>query len=122
MTGVQTCALPILIAICNALARNTLKPEGKLARIVRSFTPTLSGTFYTSENGRVYIRYSEAIRYPSMFEHRRRAVGMGLQPFAGGAADEDGTVFVKSIMSKLNVCTRTEAAMVAARRGLVHLS
>lgn len=27
-----------MIAICNALARNTLKPEGKLARIVRSFT------------------------------------------------------------------------------------
>ena len=33
-----------------------------------AWAPTLSGTFYTSENGRVYIRYSEAIRYPSMFE------------------------------------------------------
>lgn len=32
------------------------------------WTPTLSATFYTSENGRVYLRYSEAIRYPSMFE------------------------------------------------------
>jgi cyclopropane-fatty-acyl-phospholipid synthase len=27
-----------MIAICNALARNTSRPEGKLARIVRSFT------------------------------------------------------------------------------------
>jgi hemoglobin/transferrin/lactoferrin receptor protein len=32
------------------------------------WTPTLSATFYTSENGRVYLRYSEALRYPSMFE------------------------------------------------------
>ncbi|MCF4979651.1 TonB-dependent receptor plug domain-containing protein [Pseudomonas gessardii] len=32
------------------------------------WTPSLSATFYTSENGRVYLRYSEAIRYPSMFE------------------------------------------------------
>lgn len=32
------------------------------------WVPNLSVTFYTSENGRVYLRYSEAIRYPSMFE------------------------------------------------------
>lgn len=32
------------------------------------WTPTLAATFYTSEQGRVYLRYSEAIRYPSMFE------------------------------------------------------
>ena len=32
------------------------------------WAPNLSATFYTSENGRVYLRYSEAIRYPSMFE------------------------------------------------------
>ena len=33
-----------------------------------AWTPALSATFYTSENGRVYLRYSEAVRYPSMFE------------------------------------------------------
>jgi hemoglobin/transferrin/lactoferrin receptor protein len=32
------------------------------------WVPNLSATFYTSENGRFYLRYSEAIRYPSMFE------------------------------------------------------
>lgn len=32
------------------------------------WTPSLSATFYTSENGRLYLRYSEALRYPSMFE------------------------------------------------------
>lgn len=32
------------------------------------WAPSASATFYTSENGRVYVRYSEAIRYPSMFE------------------------------------------------------
>ncbi|WP_177414065.1 TonB-dependent receptor [Pseudomonas sp. KBW05] len=32
------------------------------------WAPSASATFYTSENGRFYLRYSEAIRYPSMFE------------------------------------------------------
>ncbi|WP_442109809.1 TonB-dependent receptor domain-containing protein [Pseudomonas sp. NUPR-001] len=32
------------------------------------WTPSLAATFYTSENGRLYLRYSEALRYPSMFE------------------------------------------------------
>ncbi|MGE8063150.1 TonB-dependent receptor domain-containing protein [Pseudomonas sp. NPDC089547] len=34
----------------------------------QGWVPNLSATFYTSENGRFYLRYSEAIRYPSMFE------------------------------------------------------
>lgn len=52
------------------------------------------------------------------------ATGMSNKVIARAAGIGVGTVkfHVKSIMSKLNVCTRTEAAMVAARRGLVHLS
>lgn len=52
------------------------------------------------------------------------AEGMSNKVIARAAGIGVGTVkfHVKSIMSKLNVCTRTEAAMVAARRGLVHLN
>ncbi|MYM22406.1 response regulator [Duganella sp. FT135W] len=52
------------------------------------------------------------------------ASGMSNKVIAREAGIGIGTVkfHVKSIMSKLNVCTRTEAAMVAARRGLVHLN
>lgn len=52
------------------------------------------------------------------------ATGMSNKVIARAAGIGVGTVkfHVKSIMSKLNVCTRTEAAMVAARRGLVHLA
>jgi two-component system NarL family response regulator len=52
------------------------------------------------------------------------ASGMSNKVIARAAGIGVGTVkfHVKSIMSKLNVCTRTEAAMVAARRGLVHLN
>lgn len=52
------------------------------------------------------------------------ATGMSNKVIARVAGIGVGTVkfHVKSIMSKLNVCTRTEAAMVAARRGLVHLN
>lgn len=52
------------------------------------------------------------------------ATGMSNKVIARAAGIGVGTVkfHVKSIMAKLNVCTRTEAAMVAARRGLVHLA
>lgn len=52
------------------------------------------------------------------------ATGMSNKVIARAAGIGVGTVkfHVKSIMSKLNVCTRTEAAMVAAKRGLVHLN
>ena len=52
------------------------------------------------------------------------ATGRSNKVIARAAGIGVGTVkfHVKSIMSKLNVCTRTEAAMVAARRGLVHLA
>ncbi|MFS2003142.1 response regulator [Duganella sp. CT11-25] len=52
------------------------------------------------------------------------ATGMSNKVIARAAGIGVGTVkfHVKSIMAKLNVCTRTEAAMVAARRGLVNLN
>jgi len=52
------------------------------------------------------------------------ATGMSNKVIARAAGIGVGTVkfHVKSIMAKLNVCTRTEAAMVAAKRGLVHLN
>lgn len=52
------------------------------------------------------------------------ATGMSNKVIARAAGIGVGTVkfHVKSIMSKLNVCTRTEAAMVAARSGLVQLA
>jgi len=52
------------------------------------------------------------------------ATGMSNKVIARAAGIGVGTVkfHVKSIMSKLNVCTRTEAAMVAARRGLVQMA
>ncbi|WP_373987520.1 response regulator [Duganella sp. BuS-21] len=52
------------------------------------------------------------------------ASGMSNKLIARAADIGVGTVkfHVKSIMAKLNVCTRTEAAMVAAKRGLVHLN
>jgi DNA-binding NarL/FixJ family response regulator len=52
------------------------------------------------------------------------ATGMSNKVIARAAGIGVGTVkfHVKSIMAKLNVCTRTEAAMVAARRGLVHMA
>jgi two-component system NarL family response regulator len=52
------------------------------------------------------------------------ATGMSNKVIARAAGIGVGTVkfHVKSIMAKLNVCTRTEAAMVAAKRGLVNLN
>jgi DNA-binding NarL/FixJ family response regulator len=52
------------------------------------------------------------------------ATGMSNKVIARAAGIGVGTVkfHVKSIMAKLNVCTRTEAAMVAAKRGLVTLN
>jgi two-component system NarL family response regulator len=52
------------------------------------------------------------------------ATGMSNKLIARAAGIGVGTVkfHVKSIMAKLDVCTRTEAAMVAARRGLVTLN
>jgi len=52
------------------------------------------------------------------------ATGMSNKLIARAADIGVGTVkfHVKSIMAKLNVCTRTEAAMVAARRGLVQMA
>jgi DNA-binding NarL/FixJ family response regulator len=52
------------------------------------------------------------------------ATGMSNKVIARAAGIGVGTVkfHVKSIMAKLDVCTRTEAAMVAARRGLVTLN
>jgi two-component system NarL family response regulator len=52
------------------------------------------------------------------------ATGMSNKLIARAAGIGVGTVkfHVKSIMAKLDVCTRTEAAMVAAKRGLVNLN
>ena len=51
------------------------------------------------------------------------ATGSSNKVIARKAGICEGTVkfHVKSIMSKLNVSTRTEAAMLAARRGLVQM-
>ena len=52
------------------------------------------------------------------------ATGMSNKVIARAAGIGVGTVkfHVKSIMAKLDVCTRTEAAMVAAKRGLVNFN
>jgi two-component system NarL family response regulator len=52
------------------------------------------------------------------------ATGMSNKVIARAAGIGVGTVkfHVKSIMAKLDVCTRTEAAMVAAKRGLVSIN
>jgi hemoglobin/transferrin/lactoferrin receptor protein len=58
------------IIACSAFGNNTGYQKDISAKHQKdsAWAPSLSATFYTSENGRVYFRYSEAIRYPSMFE------------------------------------------------------
>ena len=58
------------IIACSAFGSNTGRQKDVSAKHQKdsAWAPSLSATFYTSENGRVYLRYSEAIRYPSMFE------------------------------------------------------
>lgn len=58
------------IIACSASGNNTGYQKDVSAKHQKDsdWAPNVSATFYTSENGRVYFRYSEAIRYPSLFE------------------------------------------------------
>nr|WP_233447642.1 TonB-dependent receptor [Pseudomonas cedrina] len=58
------------IIACSASASTTGYQKDVSAKHQKdsAWAPNLSATFYTSENGRFYLRYSEAIRYPSLFE------------------------------------------------------
>lgn len=57
------------VVACTASSNNPVVKDVKAKHQKDSgWAPSASATFYTSENGRVYFRYSEAIRYPSMFE------------------------------------------------------
>lgn len=57
------------VVACTASSNNPVVKDVKAKHQKDSgWAPSASATFYTSDNGRVYLRYSEAIRYPSMFE------------------------------------------------------
>jgi two-component system NarL family response regulator len=96
---------------------------------------TLMAGLHTVMSGKKYMMPELAVKlatrvHGSQLTPRERdilghlATGMSNKVIARAAGIGVGTVkfHVKSIMSKLNVCTRTEAAMVAARRGLVQMA
>ncbi|NGZ87318.1 response regulator [Duganella aceris] len=96
---------------------------------------TLMAGLHTVMSGKKYMMPELAVKLATRIQGnqltpRERdilghlATGMSNKVIARAAGIGVGTVkfHVKSIMSKLNVCTRTEAAMVAARRGLVQMA
>lgn len=96
---------------------------------------TLMAGLHTVMSGKKYMMPELAVKlatrvHGNQLTPRERdilghlATGMSNKVIARAAGIGVGTVkfHVKSIMSKLNVCTRTEAAMVAAKRGLVQMA
>jgi DNA-binding NarL/FixJ family response regulator len=96
---------------------------------------TLMAGLHTVMSGKKYMMPELAVKLATRIQGnqltpRERdilghlATGMSNKLIARAAGIGVGTVkfHVKSIMSKLNVCTRTEAAMVAAKRGLVQMA